>query len=369
MLAGLVTGIDRKRYRSVVVSMTGPGVLGPALVSAGIELYTLDMRRGVADPRGAVRLIRILRKVRPYVLQTWLYHADLLGSLVLPVAPPLALIWNIRCTEALNADIVRKLLVWRSTQPETIIVNSFAGRCFHEQLGYRPRRWEHIPNGCDTSLFQYDAEARAKLRQELGISDHVVAIGLPARYHPMKDHANFLAAAARLVTARPEAMFLLIGPGADPSNRTLREMIAAYGLTDRVRALGPRDDMPRVYSALDITTLSSAFGEGCPNVLLEAMACGVPCVATDCGDSAAILGRTGGVVPPRNPDALAAALERLISLGTDTRRFLGGKARDRVTQTYALPAIVGRYDALYGEFAGRKRWAGWRTRSFKVAGS
>jgi glycosyltransferase involved in cell wall biosynthesis len=185
----------------------------------------------------------------------------------------------------------------------------------------------------------------------------------------MKDHANFLAAAARLVTAHPEAMFLLIGPGADSSNPTLGEMIAVYGLTDRVRVLGPRDDMARVYSALDITTLSSAFGEGCPNVLLEAMACGVPCVATDCGDSAAILGQTGAVVPPRNPDALAAAWERLISLGADKRRSLGSKARDRVTRTYALPAIVGRYDALYGEFAGRKRWGGWRTRSVKVAGS
>ena len=145
--------------------------------------------------------------------------------------------------------------------------------------------------------------------------------------------------------------------------------LAADGLIDRVRVLGPRDDMARVYSALDITTLSSAFGEGCPNVLLEAMACGVPCVATDCGDSAAILGSTGGVVPTRNPDALAAAWERLISLGTDTRRSLGSRARDRVTRTYALPAIVSSYDALYGEFAGRKRWGGWRTRSVKVVGS
>jgi glycosyltransferase involved in cell wall biosynthesis len=351
MLAGLVTGIDRERHRSVVVSMMGSAVIGPALVTAGIEVYTLDMRRGVANPRGALRLTRILRKMRPDVLQTWLYHADLLGSLVLPLAPPLALIWNIRCTEALDVNIVRKLLVWSSTRPEAVIVNSLAGRRFHEQLGYRPRRWEHIPNGCDTSLFQFDAEARAKLRHELGISDHTFAIGLPARYHAMKDHANFLAAAARLVTARPEVVFLLIGPGADSSNRTLGEMIAAYGLTERVRAFGPRDDMPRVYSALDITTLSSAFGEGCPNVLLEAMACGVPCVATDCGDSAPILGPTGAVVPPRNPDALAAAWERLISLGPDTRRSLGGKARDRVMQFYALPAIVGRYDALYSEFA------------------
>jgi glycosyltransferase involved in cell wall biosynthesis len=207
MLARLVTGLDRGRHRSVVVSMTGPGIVGSALASAGVDLHTLHMRRGVADLRGVMRLTRILRQVRPDILQTWLYHADLLGSLAQSLAPSCALFWNIRCTEALDIDIVRKLLIWLSTWPAMVIVNSLAGRRFHEQLGYRPRRWEHIPNGCDASVFQFAADAREYLRREFGIPDRAVAIGLPARYHLMKDHANFLAAAQKLVAVRSEAVF------------------------------------------------------------------------------------------------------------------------------------------------------------------
>jgi len=193
------------------------------------------------------------------------------------------------------------------------------------------------------------------LRQELGISDHAVAIGLPARYDPMKDHANFLAAAAKLAVGRPEAVFVLIGSGVDSSNRPLSEMIEAYGILQHLRLLGARNDMARVYSALDIATLSSAFGEGCPNVLIEAMSCGVPCVATDCGDSAAILGSTGAVVPPRDPETLAEAWNELIAVGPEARRSLGGEARARIVRCFELPAIVGRYDALYSEFTKEHR--------------
>ena len=198
MLARLATGLDRERHRSIVVSMTGPAIVGQSLTSAGIELHTLDMRRGVADLRGVTRLARILRELQPDILQTWLYHADLLGTVAQLLGPPCALSWNVQCAESIDADIVRRLLVWCSARPDAVVVNSLAGKRFHEQLGYRPRRWEHIPNGCDTNLFRFDAEARLGLRRELGIPDHAVAIGLPARFHPMKDHDNFLAAAARL---------------------------------------------------------------------------------------------------------------------------------------------------------------------------
>lgn len=353
MLARLATGLDRDRYRSVVVSMTGPGVMGPPLASAGIELRTLDMRRGIADLRGITRLATILREVRPDILQTWLYHADLLGTVAQLLAPPCALIWNLQCAESIDADVVRRLLVWCSARPDAVVVNSLAGKHFHEQLGYWPRRWEHIPNGCDTSVFRFDAEARLGLRRELGIPYHAVAIGLPARFHPMKDHANFLAAAARLTAARPDTVFVLVGPDVDPSNRALGETIASHGMTAHLRLLGERDDMTRLYSALDIATLSSAFGEGCPNVLVEAMSCGVPCVATDCGDAADILGPTGIVVPPRDPEALAAAWTRLISLGPEARLALGAEARDRIIGSYDLRAVVDRYDALYSGFPAR----------------
>jgi glycosyltransferase involved in cell wall biosynthesis len=359
MLARLVMSLDRERHRSIVVSMTGPGVVGPSLVSAGIELHTLDMRRGVADLRGLARLAAILRKAQPDILQTWLYHADLLGTLAQIFAPHCALLWNVQCAESIDAEIVRRLLVWGSALPDAVVVNSLAGRRFHERLGYRPRRWEHIPNGCDTNVFRFDAEERLALRRELGVSDNAVAIGLPARFHPMKDHPNFLAAAARLAAVRPETVFVMVGPEVDSSNRVLGEIIATHRMTERVRLLGEREDMARVYSALDIATLSSAFGEGCPNVLVEAMSCGVPCVATDCGDAADIIGPTGLVVPPRDPEALSAAWNRLISLGPDARRALGADARRRIAGSYDLRIIVNRYDALYSGFiAPHRRRAG-----------
>jgi glycosyltransferase involved in cell wall biosynthesis len=350
MLARLVTGLDRERHRSIVVSMTGLGTVGPLLTSAGIGLHALGMRRGVADLRGLARLAGILREARPDILQTWLYHADLLGTVARLVVPECALMWNVQCAESIDADVVRRLLIWRSPKPDAVVVNSLAGKRFHERLGYRPRRWEHIPNGCDTNVFRFDAEARLALRNELAIPDDAVAIGLPARFHPMKDHATFLAAAARLAAARPDTVFVLAGPDVDAANSGLGELVAANHIRDHVRLLGERHDMTRVYSALDIATLSSAFGEGCPNVLGEAMSCGIPCVATASGDVADILGPTGVVVPPRDPEALAAAWDGLISLGPDARRSLGAKARDRIIASYDLPAIIARYDALYSGF-------------------
>jgi len=350
MLARLVTGCERERYRSIVVSMTVPGAVGPLLDRAEVEWHTLGMRRGMADWHGATRLFRLLRELRPEILQTWLYHADLLGLLAQLRTPPFILFWNIRCTETVGVRTVRKILSWCSAKPDAVIVNSLAGRRFHEQIGYRPRRWEHIPNGCDTSLFKFNEKARRDLRRELGIADEAIVVGLPARHHPMKDHATFLAAAARLAAVRPEAVFLLIGQGVDRSNRALRQLIEAHGIAARVKLLGERADMPDVYPVLDIATLSSAFGEGCPNVLIEAMSCGVPCVATDCGDAAEILGPTGTVVPLRNPEPLTAAWERLISLGSGARRSMGEEARQRIARSYDLQGIVGRYDALYSEF-------------------
>lgn len=379
MLARLVAHMNRDRYRSVVVSMTGPGSLGRVLTREGIELRTLNMRRGTPEVSAAIRLARILRDVHPDIFQTWLYHADLLGLVARRGASPRCpLCWNIQCTDSIDTGIVRRVLAWCSGKPDVVIVNSLTGKRFHEQLGYRPRRWEHVPNGCDTSVFTYNAEARVELRRGLGISEDTVAIGLPARYHPMKDHANFLAAAARLSAASRELLFLLIGAGTEPSNLALSEAINAHGLGARVLPLGERDDMPRIYSALDIVTLSSAFGEGCPNVLSEAMSCGVPCAATDCGDAAEILGPTGTIVPPSDPEALAAALNKLIAIGSDGRRALGAEARDRVFRLYNLSTTVGRYEAVYDELLaqwpaqlwsrrgdgglGRERHPGWTSR-------
>ncbi len=193
------------------------------------------------------------------------------------------------------------------------------------------------------------------MRAELGIDRAAVAVGLPARFHPMKDHRTFLAAAARLAANRPDLVFVLIGPDITAANPALADAVGALGLSARVRLLGNRHDMPRIYPALDIVALSSAYGEGFPNVIAEAMSCAVPCVATDVGDAAEIIGSTGAVVPPRDAAALAAALERLIAAGPEQRRALGQQARRRIVDNYDLDDIVRRYEALYQEVLGPAR--------------
>jgi glycosyltransferase involved in cell wall biosynthesis len=349
MLMQVASRSDRSRFRMVVVSMTGPGSMGPLLEAAGIQDHSLGLRRGLPDPRGIVRLIRLMREYRPAVLQTWLYHADLLGVLAGRLGFKSRLFWNLRCTEMVGTAGLTRLLASCSAIPDGIVVNSDAGQRQHAALGYHPRRWISIPNGFDTGLFRPDAEARRRGRLELMLPDDAVAILLPARYHPMKDQSNFLAAAALLAARYPEAQFALAGTGAGPENRALADAAVAQGLGGRIRFLGERRDLATLYPAFDIITLASAFGEGFPNVLGEAMACGVPCVATDVGDAAAIVGDCGTVVPPRNPEALAAGWERLLRLGAEQRSALGLRARERIVEHYNIACIVGRFEALYAE--------------------
>jgi glycosyltransferase involved in cell wall biosynthesis len=353
MLSRLVARTDRNRFRSVVVSMTSTGNIAPTINGAGVELRTLGIRRGVPDPRGLFRLDRVLREVRPDILQTWLYHADLLGLLARQFGQAPRLLWNVRCSESIGSATVRSILSRFSAVPERVVVNSLSAQRFHERIGYRPRRWEHIPNGFDTAAFRPDSEARQRLRAAFDIDEAAVVIGLAARYHPMKDYATFLAAAARLAAERPEALFLLVGAGVKTSNRELMSAINAHGLTDRLRLLGERTDMAAIYASLDIGTSSSAFGEGFSNVLGESMSCCVPCVATDSGDASEILGQTGAVVPRRDPEALAAAWGALIAIGSEGRRSLGQEARARIARYYDLGIIVARYEALYDDIVGQ----------------
>jgi glycosyltransferase involved in cell wall biosynthesis len=211
----------------------------------------------------------------------------------------------------------------------------------------------NIPNAVDTAALRPDPEARRHGRAMLAIPDDAVAILLPARYHPMKDHGNFLAGAARLAPAHPNLLFAMAGAGADPSNLDLAAMVAAHGLAQRALLLGDRRDIETLYPAFDIVTLSSAFGEALPMVLGEAMACGVPCVATDSGDAALIVGDTGIIVPPRDPAALAAGWAQLIALGDAGRVALGARARDRILEHYGLDRVVPRFEAFYEEIAAK----------------
>lgn len=348
MLLRLVT--RSTRYQHVVVSLTRGGALMPALDDAGISVHALGMRRGVFSPAGAFRLARIIRRERPALVQTWLYHADLIGLIAARLAGFRPLAWNLRCS---NMDLGRyrwttrlvvRALAALSAQPAAVLVNSHAGQRWHETLGYRPQRWLVVPNGIETAEFHPDAEARARWRQRLGAADDAIVVGMVARRDPMKDHETALAAAAATARHNRNVVFVFAGDGVTPDNAALARL--AKAVEAPVHLLGECREIAGLTAAFDIAVLSSAFGEGFPNVVAEAMATGVPCVVTDVGDAAPIVGDTGRVVPPRSPDALAQAL---VTLAADAplRARLGAAARRRVLENFDLATAVARYEAAW----------------------
>jgi glycosyltransferase involved in cell wall biosynthesis len=352
MLANLLTQMDRQRFQNQVVSLIEIGAVGAQLRATGFPVYSLGMRRGQPSPTGLLRFVRLLRQERPAILQTWLYHADLLGLIAGRLAGTPHTLWNLRAAY-MDMRQYRRLSGWTlracamlSAWPSAAIVNSEAGRAFHAQLGYRPRRWVLIPNGFDTETLKPDAAARLEVRQELGLGPEAMLIGLVARFDPMKDHATFVRATDQLARKAPDVHFVLVGEGVTVDNPALSALIAQAQLVGRAHLLGRRSDIPWLTAALDIATCSS-YGEGFPNAVGEAMACGVPCVVTDVGDAARIVGETGIVVPPKDPVALAEGWRKLIALGMDGRGQLGQAARLRIQQHYSLTGVVRQYEDLY----------------------
>jgi glycosyltransferase involved in cell wall biosynthesis len=354
MLAKLVERMARGNAESAVIALTKGGPLADSIAALGIPVTLLDMSRGGRSAPGFVRLVRAMRRHKPDLVQSWMYHANLLAGLAAKFAGRPPVIWGIR-----QSDLDPRL-----SKPSTITVARMGARCsrwlphkivccaenarvVHAAMGYAPERMLVIPNGFDLDRFQPDAEARRALHGELGLSGSASLVGLAARCDPQKDHRSFLTAAGILHRQNPDVHFILCGDGIDQTNTMLTGWIADHGLGAVTHLLGPRTDMARIMAGCDVMVSSSAFGEGFPNVLGEAMAAGTPCVATDVGDSALIVGNTGRVVPPRDPPALAAALRGILALSAGERRALGEQARGRVAEHYSLDAITARYSALY----------------------
>lgn len=357
MLHRLLEASNRGEDAHQVVSLTELGEIGGRLLELGIPTVALGMRRSgvrVPDPVRLLRLALLMRAFRPDVVQTWLAHADLLGGVAARLARVPRVVWGIH-NSTIDPVRTRRTTQWTVAAcarlsrsiPDVIVSVSRAARDVHVAAGYDPSKFVLIPNGFDLGRYRPDPAAREEVRGELGIPADAVVVGLPARFDPQKDHANFVRAAARLAARRPSVRFVLCGQDTGAENAALARLLAEHGVRQRFHLLGRRADMPRVLNALDVASLSSAFGEAFPLAIGEAMACGVPAVVTDLGDCAHLVGDTGRVVPPRDPAALAGAWEALVALGPEGRRVLGLAARERVGTNFALPRVAERYAALY----------------------
>lgn len=358
MLARLIERSDRSAITTTVISLSTSGPIGERLRAGGIPVHALGMRPNRPDPRALWRLVRLIRRIAPDVVQTWMYHADLAGGLAARLAGVRSVVWGIHHSNLSPAVNKRStLLVARCCArlsrfvPARIVLCADAARRTHERIGYDTARMSTIPNGFDTATFRPRAGARPAIRAELGLAPQTQLVGMMSRWDPIKDHHTFIYAAGAVAARHPDARFVLTGTGITTGNDVLRGWIADAGIEDRCHLLGRRDDMPVLLASLDVAVSSSA-GEAFPLVVGEAMTSGVPCAATDAGDTATLIGATGRVVPPGDPAALGEAISSLLALDPEVRAVLGAEARARIVERYALDTIVAAYHGLYRSLAG-----------------
>lgn len=352
MLTELVIRPEETGYDQLVVCLTDFGSAGERLRELGVEVVDLGMARGLPSPLAVWRLARLLRRERAAVVQTWLYHGDLIGGLAGRLARvPVA--WGVRHS-TLDPAVDRRstLLVARACglvgrwAPRVIICNAESALPIHEALGYPAGKMIVIPNGFDLTAFRPDPDARVALRRELGLAEGTPLVGMLARYHPQKGLAMFARMAAALTARNPKVHLLLAGGDMTADNRELTGLLDDAGAPpDRVHLLGRRADAPRVQAALDVACLTSRTGEAFPRVLGEAMACGVPCVATDIGDSAMIVGKTGDIVASGDAEGFAAAVDALLLEDAQATAARSRACRERVVAEFE----VGRVAARFGE--------------------
>jgi len=353
MLLKVLERLDRSRFEPHVISLRDKSEIGPRIEALGIPVEALGMRSPALSPWKFLRLVFRLRKLKPAIVHTWMYHADLLGGLGARMAGVRAIGWRVNHSN-LDPQLNKRTTLWvvricarlSTWLPRRILSCSEKARRVHVAAGYAADKMVVVPNGFDLGRFLPDAAARESVRAELVLEPRTPLVGIVARFHSQKNIEGFIVAAAAVARVRSDVRFLMVGSGLDAQNETLQAAIRDSGAADRFHLLGRRDDVPRLMASLDVLALSS-HGEAFPNVVGEGMACGVPCVATDAGDAAEIIGETGRVVPVGNMAELARELLAILELPESERHQLGRKARERVRQMYDIERVVEQYQAFY----------------------
>jgi glycosyltransferase involved in cell wall biosynthesis len=334
-------------HEHIVISLKNVGPIGRSLRSRGIPVIALGGMSGRFSFPLLFRLAKELRSLKPDLVQAWMYHANFAAwSAKLLSRGEWPLYWSVRCSVGEPRSIkwttrfIRNICAPLSGPVTSIIYNSHIARRQHEDIGYPAAKGVVIPNGFDTEHFHPDEDAKKAFRRRHAISDNQIIVGHVARAQVMKDQPSLLRAALKVTSQVANAVFVLAGPGIPDLPRTRRDSAAAIAaLGGRLLLLPEQENVNELMAAFDVFVLSSAFGEGFPNVLGEALSSGTPCVATDVGDCALIVGENGIIVPPRDPESLASGISKLLNMPSEDRKSLGLAGRARVQTEYSLAAI------------------------------
>ena len=338
-----------------VISLTDLGFHGAPLQERGVAVYAMGLTSPMVLPAVCLRLTRLLRTLKPDVVQTWMVHSDLIGGVVARVAGVRCVVWGVRTTdygvESRSTRVVRWLCARLSfVIPNKIVAAAQASLESSMQAGYSARKLMVIHNGFNLGALKNFRGKGGLILEQIGARSENLLIGCVGRYHPAKDHVNFVRAAGQLAARHPCCLFLMAGGDVTHCNSELMSHIDATGFAEKFVLLGERSDLAACLDAMDIFVLPSCT-EGFPNVLGEAMAMGVPCVSTDVGDAAVLLGDAGELVPSRDAKALAGAVERLLVMSLTERKALGQRGRERLERFFSIETAARRFDDLYSTLA------------------
>ena len=332
-----------------VVSLTDLGLYGAAIENAGVPVWVARMPRGFPTWGYRKALKAAVTEFRPDVVSGWLYRGNMAALMAARDAGGAPVVWNIRHSlhdwehERFLFRLTVRANLWNIDQPNLVIYNSHAARDQHRDFGFLPREDRVIPNGFDLNRFRPDPEARRALRAEWGLDEEQIAVGLVARWHPVKNHSGFLEAAAAGLKVAPRTVFVLAGDGCDEKNSELAALISRHGLENNIRLLGRVDAVEKVTAALDLA-VNASFGEAFSNAVGEALACGVPCLATAVGDSRRIIGENGWTVEPQ---ALAEGLAAVLAPGREGLSAKARGARERMEAEYRLDTMNERFAEVF----------------------
>lgn len=341
-----------------VISLMNVGWYGRRVLELGVPVHALEMPKSRVTAAGLKQLNKLIREINPDVIQTWMYHSDLIGSIMARLAGKKVVVWGIHNS---NLDPAKTSTMTRAIAkgcallsgiPQKIISCSEEGIRVHAKLGYQQQKMVVVPNGYNLGEFAPDLTVRAELRRQWQIADDTTLFGMVARWDPQKDHANLIAALAHLKSQNLAPWHCaLVGSNLSEDNQALVALLEEHGVRDRVSLLGIRTDIPAVMNALDLHVLSSAYGEAFPNVVAEAMSCGTPCVVTAVGDTALIVGDTGWVVPAQDPTQLATAMAEAVREMNEPAVWSERQAlcRQRIKENFNLQIMVDKYNHVWKE--------------------
>lgn len=350
MLKRLLLAGTKSAQEERVISLTTLGPIGLELQQAGIQVDCLELDKSVVGAVGKFfRLVTLLRQLKPDLVQTWMYHADLFAGLAARFAGCRRVVWGIRGTftpigRPMTHRIMQLCALLSAVVPRKILCVAEAARRSHIQYGYSADKMQVIHNGLDFSHFD-KAVDRALIRQQWGVDPGLLLVGSVGRFHPDKGQDLLIEAFASVAATNPKSRLVLIGRDCSHDNQALVQLIADQQLTDKVLLLGERSDIVACLQALDIYCMPSRT-EGFPNGLAEAMAAGLPAVATDVGDAKVLAADTVIYATPQ-VSSLVQGLTQLCQADNAERAQLGQAAATRVRQLFSIQAIRQRYDELY----------------------